>query len=125
MFVRLWAGLGVPRHVVGPYLARYQADPAQHIAHAWLVGVADPTAALPEGHVFVTGLLGTRAIVALEAAAAARGASDDGGSSSAASSPFPAQSQSQRDRSEQRQEPEQEELIGLRALSLLLLLSRN
>ena len=82
MFVRLWAGLGVPRHVVGPYLARYQADPAQHIAHAWLVGVADPTAALPEGHVFVTGLLGTRAIVALEAAAAARGASDDGGSSS-------------------------------------------
>jgi len=51
MITRLWQGLGVPQSVI----AEYMAEPPARIAHAWLVGVADPTGALPAGHLFVTG----------------------------------------------------------------------
>jgi len=63
MVTRLWEALGVPRKAI----ESYQERPKAEIAHAWLVGVADPTEALPAGHVFVTGTVGSRAFAHLGA----------------------------------------------------------
>ena len=52
MFKNLWRTLGVPKEV----LVAYEKKPPEQATHAWLVGCADPTDALPPGHIFVTGL---------------------------------------------------------------------
>jgi len=58
MFTRLWEALGVPSVDIFKYKDRVKKYPAS-IAHAWLVGVTDPTGCLPAGHIFVTGTVGT------------------------------------------------------------------
>ena len=63
MIVRQWMGLGVPRAAIDDY----KRLPKGEVKHCWPVGAADPTGALPAGHIFVTGLVGTPALEALRA----------------------------------------------------------
>jgi hypothetical protein len=57
MVARVWKSMGVPEYVTKEYGASSKAGAARKIRdEAWVVGVADPTAHLPEGHVFITGL---------------------------------------------------------------------
>eukprot|EP00873_Tetraselmis_striata_P037155 jgi/Tetstr1/457419/TSEL_004205.t1 len=51
MIQRLFLHLGLPQNVIDDYSCGHETK-----RDAWLVGLADPTRAIPEGHVFVTGL---------------------------------------------------------------------
>jgi hypothetical protein len=53
MICRMLIGLGVPVALMNEYVRRSQRR--EKLRHAWIVGVADPTGGIPEGHVFVTG----------------------------------------------------------------------
>jgi hypothetical protein len=58
MLTRLLENLGVPREVWKQYYIDYADDKSRtKLQHTFVVGVADPTGCLPEGHIFVTGLL--------------------------------------------------------------------
>ena len=54
MIMRLWEGLGVPRSVCLHYAKTSENPP--NLNHASLVGVADPTGCIPDGHIFVPGM---------------------------------------------------------------------
>jgi hypothetical protein len=54
MVLTLWNSLGVPEHELKRY-AKESLEPNRH-NHAWVVGTADPTGALPPDHVFVPGM---------------------------------------------------------------------
>jgi RNA dependent RNA polymerase len=54
MVLRLWQSIGVPSEMCNEY-KKHCIQPS-HRRHAWLVGLADPTNALPKGHIFVTGM---------------------------------------------------------------------
>jgi len=54
MIQRLWQGLGVPKSLCQSYARN--ARSRENLKHGWVVGVADPTNAMPEGHIFVTGM---------------------------------------------------------------------
>ena len=48
-------GLGIARDTVESY-AKAAKESRDQLKHAWLVGVADPTDSIPEGHIFITGM---------------------------------------------------------------------
>lgn len=53
MVVRLWRGLNVQKDICADYERKIMR--LRDLSHAWVVGLADPTAKLPPGHTFVTG----------------------------------------------------------------------
>lgn len=53
MIMRLWMSLGVPKALCIDYAKRSKSW--KGLGHAWVAGYADPTHAIPNGTVFVTG----------------------------------------------------------------------
>ena len=54
MITRLWIGLGVPESICDQYSRDCQSE--KNLQHAYVVGLADPTAQLPSGFVYIPGL---------------------------------------------------------------------
>ena len=54
MITRLWHAQGATWEACERYVAK-AAGSWDHVTHTWLVGVTDPTHAIPYGHVFITG----------------------------------------------------------------------
>ena len=54
MISRLWIGLGVPESICDQYSRDCQSE--KNLQHAYVVGLADPTAQLPSGFVYIPGL---------------------------------------------------------------------
>ena len=54
MVTRLWKGAGVPADLIEGYCRICVSY--DHLRHASVVGVIDPTGYIPEGHVFITGM---------------------------------------------------------------------
>lgn len=54
MITDLWESLGVPNSMIQSY--KRSLKDVIEIRHSYLVGVADPTGIIPEGHIFVPGL---------------------------------------------------------------------
>ena len=52
--VRLWRTLEVPQEICETYVKKSRGG--SNVQHASIIGVADPTSCLSEGHVFVTGM---------------------------------------------------------------------
>ena len=51
MIADIWKELGVPEQAIRAHKKQYPC-----CKHAWVVGIADPTSCIPEGHIFAIGL---------------------------------------------------------------------
>eukprot|EP00797_Seminavis_robusta_P011572 Sro187_g081010.1 PHD finger protein (420) ;mRNA; r:72299-73558 len=61
MITSLLTSLGVSQESMDEYVEEAHSRHGRGLQHSCVVGVADPTNAIPPGHVFVTGVLGTNA----------------------------------------------------------------
>lgn len=59
MHLRIFESVGVPREMGDSYIRNCGKDRGRGLEHAYVVGLADPTYAIPEGHIFATGMSGT------------------------------------------------------------------
>jgi hypothetical protein len=59
MITNLFLSLGVSKESMVDYIEQSHQPRGKGLQHSHVVGVADPTNALPPGHVFITGSLGT------------------------------------------------------------------
>jgi hypothetical protein len=63
MILSQFKALGVSDETLKQYVEESCRPGGKYLQHSCVVGVADPTSAIPPGHVFVTGVLGTEADV--------------------------------------------------------------